>query len=57
MNIPILTLSNFWTFGRMYAQGFNNAKNVTTHNVKKSWLGRVSQAANEAADAAENTLV
>ena len=56
LNIPILTLSNFWTFGRMYAQGFSNAKNVTTHNVKKSWLGRASQAANEAAEASENVL-
>ena len=57
LNIPILALDNFWTFGRMYAQGFNNARNVAGKNVKKSFLGRASQAANEAADAAENTLV
>ena len=56
LNIPILALDNFWTFGRMYAQGFNNARNVAGKNVKKSFLGRASQAANEAADAAENTL-
>jgi len=41
----------------MYAQGFSDAKNVAGKNVKKSFLGRASQAANEAADAAENTLV
>ena len=56
LNIPILALDNFWTFGRMYTQGFNNARNVAGKNVKKSFLGRASQAANEAADAAENTL-
>ena len=57
LNIPILAIDNFWTFGRMYAQGFNNARNVVSKNVKKSFLERASQAANEAADAAENTLV
>lgn len=57
LNVPILAIDNFWTFGRMYAQGFNNARNVAGKNVKKSFLGRASQAANEAADAAENTLV
>ena len=56
LNVPILALDNFWTFGRMYAQGFNNAKNVAGKNIKKSFLGRASQAANEAANAAENTL-
>ena len=57
LNVPILAIDNFWTFGRMYAQGFNNARNVASKNVKKSFLERASQAANEAADAAENTLV
>ena len=57
LNVPILAIDNFWTFGRMYAQGFNNARNVAGKNVKKSFLERASQAANEAADAAENTLV
>ena len=56
LNVPILAIDNFWTFGRMYAQGFSNARNVAGKNVKKSFLGRASQAANEAADAAENTL-
>ena len=56
LNVPILAIDNFWTFGRMYAQGFNNARNVTGKNVKKSFLGRASQVANETADAAENTL-
>ena len=56
LNVPILALDNFWTFGRMYAQGFKNAKNVAGKNIKKSFLGRASQAANEAANAAENTL-
>lgn len=56
LNVPILAIDNFWTFGRMYTQGFNNARNVAGKNVKKSFLGRASQAANEAADAAENTL-
>ena len=52
LNVPILAIDNFWTFGRMYSQGFKNAKNVAGKNVRKS----VSQLANEAADAAENTL-
>ena len=56
LNVPILAIDNFWTFGRMYAQGFNNARNVASKNVKKSFLERASQAANEAANAAENTL-
>ena len=56
LNIPILAIDNFWTFGRMYAQGFRNARNVAGKNVKKSFLERSSQAANEAANAAENTL-
>jgi hypothetical protein len=60
LNIPILAINNFWTFGRMYAQGFQNAKNTVTKNVKKkaeeSFLNRASTAANEAADAAENTI-
>ena len=60
LNIPILAIDNFWTFGRMYAQGFQNAKNTVTKNVKKkaeeSLLSRASTAANEAADAAENTI-
>lgn len=56
LNVPILAIDNFWTFGRMYAQGFNDAKNVAGKNVKKSFLGRVSQAANEAAAAEENVL-
>ena len=51
-NIPILTLSNFWTFGKMYAQGFRNARNVATKNVEKGAKKSVSQAANEAAEAA-----
>lgn len=55
-NIPILTLSNFWTFGKMYAQGFRNARNVATKNIEKGAKKSVSQAANEAAEAAENTL-
>ena len=52
LNVPILAIDNFWTFGRMYSQGFQNAKIVAGKNVRKS----VSQLANEAADAAENTL-
>lgn len=60
LNIPILAIDNFWTFGRMYAQGFQNAKNTVTKNVKKKaeegLLSRASTAANEAADAAENTI-
>ena len=60
LNIPILAIDNFWTFGRMYAQGFQNAKNTVTKNVKKEaeegFLSRASTAANEAADAAENTI-
>lgn len=56
LNVPILALDNFWTFGRMYAQGFQNARNTAAKNVKKSLLSRTSTAANEAADAAENTI-
>ena len=42
LNVPILALDNFWTFGRMYAQGFSDARNVAGKNVKKSFLGRAS---------------
>ena len=56
INIPILAIDNFWTFGRMYAQGFSNARTVAGKNIKKSYLSRVSQAANKAADAADNTF-
>lgn len=56
INIPILAIDNFWTFGRMYAQGFSDARTIAGKNIKKSYLSRVSQAANEAADTAENTL-
>lgn len=53
INVPILAIDNFWTFGRSYAQGFRNARTVAGNNVKKS----VHQAANEAAAAAESSLV
>lgn len=57
LNVPILALNDFWTFGRLYAQGFQGAKNVASKNVKKSFLGRASQAANEAAETAANPLI
>ena len=49
LNIPVLMADNFFTFGKVYAQNFSNAKNVASKNVKKS----ISQAADEA----ENALI
>lgn len=45
LNIPILTADNFYTFGKFYSKGFDNAKASLKGNVKKK---TVSEAANEA---------
>jgi len=36
LNIPILTLDNFFTFGKFYSKGFDNAKANLKNNVKTS---------------------
>lgn len=51
-NIPILMYDNFYTFGKMYARGFGNARNTVKDNTKKS----ITEAANEAAALEENIL-
>lgn len=51
-NIPILMYNNFYTFGKMYARGFGNARNTVKNNTKKS----ITEAANEAAALEENVL-
>lgn len=44
MNIPLLTVSDLWQFGKFYAGGYNNARKMA-NIVKKVTDGKVSYAA------------
>lgn len=54
LNIPILAINNFWTFGKLYGQGFRNAKNAASKNV--SFVARLLGEADKAATAADNSI-
>lgn len=44
MNIPLLTVSDLWQFGKFYAGGYNNARR-TANIIKKVTDGKISYAA------------
>lgn len=57
LNIPILAINNFKTFGRVYANGFRTARQEAKNKGLGSLLGQTRRNANEAIIREESPLV